>query len=60
VTDFSHLLACATLARLAAEDRATLESEPVRVVEGQARPVGKPVRLASEAIRAIAEPGSDQ
>ncbi len=33
-------------------------SEPVRVVEGQARPVGKPVRLAGEAIRAIAEPGS--
>ncbi len=35
-------------------------SEPVRVVEGEARPVGKPVRLASETIRAIAEPGSDQ
>ena len=33
-------------------------SEPVRVVEGQARPVGKPVRLAGEALRAIAEPGS--
>jgi hypothetical protein len=33
-------------------------SEPVRVVDGEARPVGKPIRLAGEAIRAIAEPGS--
>jgi hypothetical protein len=33
-------------------------SEPVRVVDGQARPVGKPVRLAGEAIRQLAEPGS--
>jgi hypothetical protein len=33
-------------------------SEPVRVVEGEARAVGKPVRLVGEAIRAIAEPGS--
>jgi hypothetical protein len=29
-----------------------------RVVEGEARAVGKPVRLAGDAIRAIAEPGS--
>ncbi len=34
-------------------------SEPVRVVDGQARPAGKPVRLAGEAIRQIEEPGSD-
>jgi hypothetical protein len=33
-------------------------SEPVRVVDGQARAVGKPVRLAGEAIRHLAEPGS--
>ncbi len=33
-------------------------SEPVRVVDGQARDVGKPVRLAGEAIRQLAEPGS--
>ena len=33
-------------------------SEPVRVIEGEARPVGKPVRLAGEAIRQLAEPGS--
>ena len=33
-------------------------SEPVRVVDGQARVVGKPVRLAGEAIRQLAEPGS--
>ena len=33
-------------------------SEPMRVVEGQAREVGKPVRLAGEAIRQLAEPVS--
>jgi hypothetical protein len=35
-------------------------SEPIRVVDGQVRPVGKPVRLAGEAIRAIAKPGSGE
>jgi hypothetical protein len=34
-------------------------SEPMRVVDGQVRVVGKPVRLAGEAIRAISEPGSE-
>ncbi len=35
-------------------------SEPVRVVESQARPAGKPVWLAGEAIRQLAEPGSGE
>ena len=35
------------------------EDEPIRVTEGQAREVGVPVRLAGEAIRALAEPGSE-
>ena len=34
------------------------EDKPIRVIEGQAREVGAPVRLAGEAVRAIAEPGS--
>jgi hypothetical protein len=34
------------------------EDRQIRVVDGQVREVGKPVRLAGEAIRQLAEPGS--
>lgn len=34
------------------------ENEPIWVIEGQAREVGIPARLAGEAVRTIGEPGS--
>ena len=33
------------------------EDRPIRVIESQARELGTPVRLAGEAVMAIAEPG---
>ena len=33
------------------------DAKPIRVIEGQARATSAPVRLAEEAIRAVAEPG---
>lgn len=35
------------------------EERPIRVIEGQARVAGAPVRLAGEVARAIAETGSE-
>ena len=35
------------------------EDRPIRGIEGQAREVGAPVRLAGEVVRAIAEPGAE-
>lgn len=35
------------------------DEKPIRVIEGQARATSAPVRLAGEAIRALAEPGSE-
>ena len=35
------------------------DEKPLRVIEGQAREMGAPVRLAGEVVRAIAEPGSE-
>lgn len=35
------------------------EERPIRVIERQARTVGAPMRLAREAVKVIAEPGSE-
>ena len=36
------------------------EDKLIRVIEGQAREVGAPMRLAGEVVRAITEPGSER